>query len=157
MAIAPVLKEYLEEHGVVHYGVLRHAHTESSMHTAAAAHVPGDRLAKSVLVADERGCVLAVMPSTSRLQLGELDRQLGRKLELATEEELKKRFKDCEVGAIPPIGSPYGIETVVDESLMEQPEIWFEAGDHEQLIHVSREQFSALIGDARRGRFSHHV
>jgi len=40
-------------------------------------------------------------------------------------------------------------ETVMDESLSEQPEIWFEAGDREQLVQVSREQFSTLAGNHR--------
>ena len=156
MAISPSLKHYLEAQAVK-YDVVRHRHTESSMHTAAAAHVPGDRLAKSVVVADDDGCLLAVVPSSHRVHLGELDRQLDRKLGLVTEDELRELFKDCEIGAIPPIGAAYGIETVVDESLTEQPEIWFEAGDHELLIHVSGEQFSRLLGNASRRRFSRHV
>lgn len=156
MAISRSLKNYLEEQGV-QYDVVRHVHTESSMHTAAAAHVPGDRLAKSVLVVDEEGCLLVVVPSSHRVQLGELDRQLERNLGLATEDELRELFKDCEIGAIPPVGAAYGIETVVDESLTEQPEVWFEAGDHELLIHVSGEQFSKLVGNAPRRRFSRHV
>jgi len=98
MAIARSLKNYLEEQGV-QYDVVRHVHTESSMHTAAAAHVPGDRLVKSVLVADEEGCLLVVVPSSHRVQLGELDRQLERKLGLATEDELRELFKDCERSA----------------------------------------------------------
>ena len=108
MAISRSLKNYLEEQGV-QYDVVRHVHTESSMHTAAAAHVPGDRLAKSVLVVDEEGCLLVVVPSSHRVQLGELDRQLERNLGLATEDELRELFKDCKIGAIPPVGAAYGI------------------------------------------------
>ena len=156
MAISRSLKNYLEEQGA-QYDVVRHVHTESSMHTAAAAHVPGDRLAKSVLVVDEEGCLLVVVPSSHRVQLGELDRQLERNLGLATEDELRELFKDCKIGAIPPVGAAYGIETVVDENLTKQPEVWFEAGDHELLIHVSGEQFSKLVGNAPRRRFSRHV
>jgi len=84
MAIARSLKNYLKAQSV-QYPVDRHAHMESSMHTAAAAHVPGDRLAKSVLVTDEEGCLLVVVPSSHRVQLGELVRKLG----LATEDELR--------------------------------------------------------------------
>ena len=156
MAISRSLKNYLEEQGV-QYDVVRHVHTESSMHTAAAAHVPGDRLAKSVLMVDEEGCLLVVVPSSHRVQLGELDRQLERNLGLATEDELRELFKDCKIGAIPPVGAAYGIETVVDENLTKQPEVWFEAGDHELLIHVSGEQFSKPVGNAPRRRFSRHV
>jgi len=48
------------------------------------------------------------------------------------------------------------METLVDDALAEQSDIYFEAGDHEQLIHVSAETFQTLLGDdARHGRFSH--
>lgn len=156
MSISRSLKNYLEDHGA-QYDIVEHAHTESSTRTAAAAHIPGDRLAKSVVVADDGGCLLAVVPSSHRVQFGELDRELDRKLGLATEAELRELFKDCEVGAIPPLGAAFGIETVVDESLTQLPEVWFEAGDHEHLVHMSGEQFSALVGDAPRRRFSRHV
>jgi Ala-tRNA(Pro) deacylase len=51
----------------------------------------------------------------------------------------------------------YGMPTYVDECLMEEPEIWFEAGDHEELVHMQRDQFMALMSDAQRGRFSHRM
>ena len=48
------------------------------------------------------------------------------------------------------------LETVVDDLLAEQPDIYFEAGDHEQLIHVSAEVFQMLLGDRiQHGQFSH--
>ena len=90
------------------------------------------------------------------MNLGELHRQLNRNLGLATESELGGLFSDCEVGALPAMGPAYGLETVVDDELAEQPDIYFEAGDHEQLIHVSAEAFHTLMGDRiQRGRFSH--
>jgi Ala-tRNA(Pro) deacylase len=48
------------------------------------------------------------------------------------------------------------METLVDDAIAEQPEIYFEAGDHEQLIHVSAEVFETLMGaTTRHGNFSH--
>ena len=66
-------------------------------------------------------------------------------------------FKDCDLGAIPPCATSYGMRTYVDESLLEEPEIWFEAGDHMELVHMDREQFMNLMSDAERGRFSHRM
>ena len=81
---------------------------------------------------------------------------MNRNLGLAAESELGNLFFDCEIGALPALGPAYGVETVVDDALAEQPDIYFEAGDHEQLIHVSAETFQALLGDAiRHGHFSH--
>jgi len=155
MSIASTVSDYLAEHDVA-YDVLTHPHTASSGETAEASHVPGNRLAKSVILGDEQGYLMVVLPSNRQVNLGELHRQLNRNLGLATESELGSLFADCETGALPAMGPAYGLETVVDDLLAEQPDIYFEAGDHEQLIHVSAETFQMLLGDRiQRGQFSH--
>jgi Ala-tRNA(Pro) deacylase len=45
---------------------------------------------------------------------------------------------------------------VVDDSIEEQPEIYFEGGDHATLVRMSRRQFADLTAAARHGRFSVH-
>jgi Ala-tRNA(Pro) deacylase len=155
MAIASTVSNFLAEHDVA-YDVLTHPHTATSGESAQAAHVPGTRLAKSVVLEDEQGYLMVVLPSNRQIDLGELHRQLNRNLGLATEGELGGLFSDCEIGALPAMGPAYGMETLVDDALAEQSDIYFEAGDHEQLIHVSAETFQTLLGDdARHGRFSH--
>jgi Ala-tRNA(Pro) deacylase len=155
MSIPVTVSNYLAEHDVP-YDVLTHPHTATSGESAQASHVPGTRLAKSVVLEDERGYVMVVLPASRHVDLGELHRQLNRDLGLATESELGTLFSDCEIGALPAIGPAYGMETLVDESIAEQPDIYFEAGDHEQLIHVSAEAFEALMGESvRHGHFSH--
>ena len=52
---------------------------------------------------------------------------------------------------VPPLSPAYGLETVVDEGLAEQPELYFDAGDHEELVHVLTERFFELVGSAHRG------
>jgi prolyl-tRNA editing enzyme YbaK/EbsC (Cys-tRNA(Pro) deacylase) len=64
-------------------------------------------------------------------------------LRLATEAKLKYLLKDCEPGAVPPLGAAYGLETVWDDSLLEQSDTYFEAGDHETLVHMKRAISSA--------------
>src|SRR5258705_11222090 len=81
--------------------------------TAELAHVPGDRLAKSVILEDDDGFVMAVLPSTCHIRLGRLSRELNRRLRLAMENELPKLFGDCELGAIPPVGPAYRGSTVM--------------------------------------------
>ena len=154
MAIASSISDYLAEHDVA-YDILTHAHTATSGESAQASHVPGARLAKSVVLEDEQGYIMVILPASRRVDLGELHRQLKRNLGLATEGELGKLFADCEIGALPALGPAYGMETVVDTAIAEQPDIYFEAGDHEQLVHVSAEVFQTLLGDStRQGHFS---
>src|SRR5215471_16323370 len=153
MAIAHKVQDYLSKHGMK-YEVVAHPHSQSSMETAQMAHVPGGRLAKSVILEDDDGYVMAVLPSSCHIQLGRLSKELNRNLRLATEKELPAMFADCEVGAVPPVGLAYGMRTVIDESLAEEPEIFFEAGDHEHLIHMQREAFAELAARAERARFA---
>jgi Ala-tRNA(Pro) deacylase len=151
------IQDYLAQESIA-YEVVAHPHTRTSMQTAAAARVPGDRLAKGVVVEDDQGYVLAVLPSTHHLQLGVLGRQLHRhQVRLATEADLRGLFGDCELGAVPPIGAAYGLPMVVEEDLAAQPEIFFEAGDHEHLIHLTQGEFARLFANAPQGHFSRHM
>ena len=63
-------------------------------------------------------------------------------------------FDDCELGAVPAFGMVWGVETVVDEELERNHEVYVEGGDHEQLLRMSGMQFSDLMGSARHGHFS---
>lgn len=154
MTISARLKTYLDRGGV-EYDVLAHPHTSTSSQSAHAAHIPGVRMAKTVVVHHETGYVLAVVPSTHRVELGTLQDVLDRRLGLATEKEIANLFDDCDVGAIPAVGAAYGLPVVVDDSIAEAPDVYFEGGDHETLVHVSGDAFRTLTKDAQRCRFSH--
>ena len=156
MAISITLAEYLDNEGV-NYDLVAHPHTSSSLESAESAHIPGDKLAKCIVLGDGKGYVMAVIPSTHRLDLDSLQEFLGRKMDLVSEMRLNRLFHDCELGAIPPIGKAYGYETVMDNSLMDCEDVYFEAGDHVDLVHMSGKQFHTLMGDAGHGRFSHHI
>ena len=155
MAIALTLERYLDARNVK-YDVVPHAPTSSSLETAETCSIPGHRLAKGVLLRDEVGYALAVLPASHHIRLAELRRQFGDDVALASEHEVEDLFQDCERGAVPAVGECYGLDMVVDESIAEQPEIYFEGGDHETLVRMSRGQFANLTAAARHGRFSAH-
>lgn len=153
MTIARRLKWMLDTHRV-DYQIVQHAPSRTSRGSARAAHVPTGRVAKCVLTEDERGYVLAIVPASCRVSLEALDQALGRSLELASEDELEDIYQDCERGAVPPIGATHAIPLAVDESLLRLPDLYFEAGDHEGLVHVSGEAFRTLVGRTLHGHFS---
>ena len=153
MALPLSLERYLIKTGI-RYGVIIHRPTKYSIATAHAACVPAGRLAKSVVLRDEQGYLIAVVPASHRLRLGWLHVQLRRELGLATESELTALFIDCELGAIPPLGPLYGLDVIVDDVLSEQPEIYFEGGDHRELIKVAGADFDRLLPNAMHGRIS---
>ncbi len=156
MAISLTLLEYLEWEGV-DYELVHHEPAYDSLHTAEAAHVPGDKLAKCVVLEDELGFLMAVIPASHELELEELNAQLDRQLQFANEPEIADLFEDCELGAVPPLPEAYGYEGVVDERLTECEDVYLEAGDHMELVHLSGPDFQILMSEAPRGYFSHHV
>ena len=98
---------------------------------------------------------IVIIPASRWLQMAELRKELGRDLQLATEEEIAQLFKDCEPGAVPPLGPAYGVETLLDEALSSLDDVYFEAGDHAQLVHIRGEDFQDLLRGVRRGYYSH--
>jgi len=153
MSIAKTVKWYLDSEQLS-YEILQHPHTNSSAETADAAYIWQDQLAKSVLLEDEAGYVMAVLPASNRVDLKRLREELHRPLELASEAELGEIFADCEVGAVPPLGRAYGIPMIYDESLASLANVYFEAGDHEDLIYMGGAEFMLLLGEAQHARFS---
>ena len=107
-------------------------------------------MAKSVVVHHELGYALAVVPSTHRIELGTLQDVMDKRLGLASEDEVFSLFDDCDIGAIPPIGAAYDVPVIVDESLGDAADIYFEGGDHRTLVHVSGKDFRNLTMDAHR-------
>jgi Ala-tRNA(Pro) deacylase len=156
MAIAASVQKYLVSGGVS-FELIEHARSLDSSHAAQAAHVPGDQLAKGTLLKDEQGFVIAVVPATRMVDLGAMHRRFGRPLGLATEGEVQEMFRDCEPGAVPPLGAAYGLESVLDDSLMEAAHVYFEAGDHQGLVHVSGTEFRKMMTGVPHGDISRHA
>ena len=153
MAIAKRLEWYLEAAGI-DYEVLPHPRSHYSAQTARRSRVPLHCLAKPVLLEDEFGYVMAVVPAARRVDIERLGQQLHRQLELATEAEVDDLFEDCEQGAMPPLGTAYRIPTVYDDSLAGLTDIYFEAGDHDDVVHMSGDAFLELLSGSLHGRFS---
>lgn len=152
MAISVKLDKFLSQHEIDHE-LLTHPHSGSTHETATAAHVLEDHLAKGVVVRDSEAYFVVVIPGDNWLKTEAVNKELNRELHLATEEEIAEVFDDCEPGAVPPIGEAFGIETLLDKALTSLANVYFEAGDHEQLVHVSGDDFLKLLAGARRGYF----
>jgi Ala-tRNA(Pro) deacylase len=153
MTIAHTLKNFLDKEQVP-YELVAHRHTTTSLRSAGTAHVDPIRVAKAVLLEQDlehSHFVVAVVPASHRLQLGEAGRRLGRKVHLATEDDAAMLFEDCETGAIPALGAAYGLDTIVEESLLLQPQVYIEAGDHEHLVRMTKQDFLRVLGDCPHG------
>ena len=155
MPIAPTLHKYLAAEKI-EYDEIPHVYTMTSARAAQACHVPGDRVAKAIVLRRDGGYMLAVLPASHHLRMAELRERFGDDVEMASERELGELFMDCAQGAIPAAGKCYGLDSIVEDSIQMEPEVSMEAGDHETLLHLSRAQFARLTADAMHGRFSMH-
>ena len=156
MGASMTLKDYLKGCDV-EFEEIEHPYQATSMSTAHSAHVARDELAKGVLLRDDQGYVMAVLPSSHMIDLFKISQKFDRDFDFASENELEALFDDCDPGAVPPIGSAYGMQVMWDDSLQDRPDIYFEGGDHRTVIHVSGDDFSRLMATADHARFSHHV
>lgn len=152
MAIALTLQEFLDWENV-DYTVLQHPYTISSLGTAEAAHIPPEQLAKSVVLCDEYGFIMVVVPASHNINLDRMRMLYGRQFQLANEAEIADLFYDCEDCAVPALGEAYGFDVLVDEELEQYSDIYIEGGDHRALIHIPGNTFHQLMADAEHGHF----
>lgn len=138
------VREFLEKCGA-NFELLEHEPTYSAQTLAATVHVSGRDVAKVVMLWTEDDHVLAVLPASYTVDLQRVQEILKTdEVELATEKECGERFNDCELGALPPFGSQYGIKTLLDEALMTEDEIVFEGNTHHQAFKMKRRDYVEL-------------
>jgi Ala-tRNA(Pro) deacylase len=153
IAISQKLKAYLDQNKIK-YELVAHIYTESSEDAARSAHIPLHQMAKAVVLEDEQGYIVGVLPSNNRIEVEWVNEQLGRELELANEGEFIELFSDCNSGAVPALSFAYGVDLIWDEQLGHASDIYIEAGDHEHLVHLRGEDFNRLMSAMPRSIIS---
>ena len=139
------LKDFLDTHDI-RWVSIKHSPAFTAQEIAASAHIPGQEVAKTVMVKIDGDMAMAVLPATKMLNLGLLKEAAGAdKVEIATEAEFKDIFPQSEVGAMPPFGILYDMKTYVAESLAEDEEIAFNAGSHTELVRVSYKDYERSV------------
>jgi len=154
MGISITLKNYLNNQQV-EFELIRHEYSEGSYNTVRAAHIDSLTLAKGVVFRDEdRHYTMCVLPAQNKVRRLTLNQIFDRHLVLAAEEELEYLFSDCHLGAVPALGQAYGMSVIWDDDLLNTKDIYIEAGDHQHLIHIRRDQFCKLMSDKMHDHFS---
>jgi Ala-tRNA(Pro) deacylase len=155
MFVSQTVMGYLERSGV-DFDLVVHPHSATSLQTARVARIEPEQLAKAVLLSDEAEYWLAVIPASGRVNRWALESLVDADaLSLAAEEDMPTVFRDCERGALPIVGPAFGVRTAYDDALLESEDVYFEAGDHEHLVHMKREQFQRLMAGHPHGAISH--
>ena len=141
---ARALKAFLDENGV-DYETLPHEATYTAQEAAAATHVPGKEVAKTVIVKVEGEMAMAVVRATDRVSVARLEEVTGGEVELAEEEEFRTRFPGVDPGAMPPFGNLYEMEVFVDQALRQDETIAFNAGSHTEMVRLAYADFERLV------------
>ncbi len=143
-----ILKNLIEflDRERVKYVVISHSPAFTAHEVAATAHIPAERVAKTVMVKVDGKMAMAVVPASHMIDFRHLRDAIGAKrVELATEAEFQNLFAVCELGAMPPFGNLYNMDVYVSEWLREDVEIAFNAGSHRELVKMSYADFDRLV------------
>ena len=127
------------------YTLTVHSKAYTAREVAVAEHLPPREVAKIVVLFGDAEYHMTVIPANRLVDFHELRPALGlSQARLATEEELGRLFPDCELGAMPPFGSLYGVPVYLDSTLAAEPVIAFNAGTHREVIHMATAEFRRI-------------
>jgi Ala-tRNA(Pro) deacylase len=139
------LKEFLDAHNVKYLSIT-HSTAYTAQEIASLVHIKGRELAKTVIVKIDDQMAMVVLPASYYVDLSALKAATTAKtVALASEEEFREKFPECETGAMPPFGNLYGMPVFVEKTLTRDKEIAFNAGTHSELIRLSYEDFASLV------------
>ena len=129
----------------VEYEILHHAEAITAQRVAQAEHIKGRHQAKVVMIRSGDEHLMMVLPADHQIDLEKVEKVIGKPVSLAKENEFKSLFRDSAIGAMPPFGNLYGLQTFVDTHLAEQEYIVFEAGTHTDGIIISYRDYERIV------------
>lgn len=137
------IERYLKQQGV-RYEVLHHAIAFTAQRIAQAEHIPGKMQVKVVMLRSGDQFYMAVLPAVAQVDVGAFNRATGKSCKLAAEAEFKGLFPDCEIGAMPPLGSFYMLPVYADDMFEEDDEIVMQAGTHTESVKITWDDYLRL-------------
>ena len=150
MGITLALQDYLSKKEVPFETILHH-HSDSAFNIAQAAHIPAERLVKAVMLEDKQHRqIMAIIPADKKLVVKAVSNMAYGDFDLMSAEQVTQLFNDQEPGVVPSIANAQHLEMLVDSSLLHHSSVYLETGDHESLIKLDQDDFSALVMGCRQ-------
>ncbi|KZX74843.1 hypothetical protein A3715_15120 [Oleiphilus sp. HI0009] len=138
------LQEYLDAHNMT-YQAIEHSPAYTAKEIADLVDVKSEQVAKTVMVIMDGVLSMIVLPASCRIRMDRFARVMGTELiDLASEEEFKNRFPECDVGAMPPFGRMYEIPVYMYEGFNEGGAIVFRGGRHDEVIKMDFKDYKML-------------
>ncbi len=143
--IPEAIDRYLKDHHLAYEHTI-HARTIPAQRLAAAEHVSGRKVAKTVVVSLDGRLALAVVDASHKVNLDALRRTAGATVaELVPEELFADRFAPCEPGAEPALGM-FGLPIFVDATVAAQPWLVMRGGTHEDALRMDTRSWMETEG-----------
>jgi Ala-tRNA(Pro) deacylase len=145
MPLSERIRTFLDSHETP-YSVTTHPNAFTARQVALAEHLPPRTVAKTVVIFGDGEYHMVVVPASRLVDLQEARPTLGlMHLRLASEPEMAQLFPECEVGAMPPLGTLYGLPVYLDGSLAAEEENAFNAGTQREVLHMKTADFRRLV------------
>ena len=151
MALAEKVKSHFDRRHII-YDVHELTPFISLLQAAELGEIPPESIAKGVVLEDELGLLLVVVPATHGVDTDALSKLLHRKVDIAEDARIKTIFPDCLPRFVAPIGEAYGVRTIVDDSLVGAATIYFSGGDAANMVEISGKDFFGFLANARLAR-----
>lgn len=139
-----LLFEYLDRRQA-EYTRQPHSVAYTAPEIAESCHINGHNFAKVVMIKIDGELAMVVVPAHYHVALDVLQDELAANhIELASESEFSYRFPRCEIGAMPPFGHLFGLQTFMVPVFDVSGEIAFNAGTHSELVRMPLPEYLRL-------------
>ncbi|OGT21680.1 MAG: hypothetical protein A2V90_00360 [Gammaproteobacteria bacterium RBG_16_57_12] len=147
MWVVDTIKHYLEKEDIS-YQLIELPPFRSLEDAESAAGLPAHALIHAVLLKDQYGLIMTVIPVACDLNPATLKNLLKRDFTELSYEDQKRLFKGWDPSFTPPLGNAYGIKTIIDDHIANQQDIYLGAGDNTHLLKLDIVNFHKLQTNA---------
>ncbi len=112
------------------------------------------KLARVIFLKDSIGQVQVVIPSNRILDLNRLSQQCGRQFSALSADELTRLKNKFGIEDFPALPQVTQIDSLVDEHLLEEEQLFITSGDNHEWIKLPLDCFKSLTSSSTMGQFS---
>ncbi len=142
------------DHHAIDYELVYHERTATLAETARVTGIPQGQIARAVILHAHKHLKMAILPADHIIDFDAVMALTGHRMKPAPSTAIGTIFNDCEAGTVPPVSTPYGIESLLDTALLKHSHIYLEPGNHAHLLCLHRDDFLRLHRHALRGEIS---
>lgn len=154
--LPPTIRRYFEQHRVT-YRELHVDEPHSLSVDMAELGIDHHLTARAVLLKESNRFLLVVLPFDQAIDFTQLKTLYDVDFQLAEQVDMQQVFVDCDPETVPPLGAAYGIDTLVDTTLMQKESLFLQPGRKGVFLKMPSPEFKKLFRNANVARFSCRV